>query len=184
MRSGFEPLVLEAMHFAAAGETHLHFVEHDLNAVGAATILDGLEKAGRRHDEAAVRHQGLDEDGGDLGGRTAGRELIVEKGQHLVRAESPAIRVGIREKQQSGARQGVRHGGVTADAHRSREISVIGADEGNEAAPSGRGLQHAHGAIVGIRTGVAEPDAPVGLPGRQLQQIFGEAHRLAVRERE
>src|SRR5439155_15472119 len=51
--------------FAGAGETGLHFVGDEENAVLAANVLQQLEVAARRNDEAAFAKNRFGDDGGD-----------------------------------------------------------------------------------------------------------------------
>ena len=58
--------MLEAVQLSASAKTHFHFVDDDLNAMSAATLLNRREKARRRDDKSAIGHQRLDEYGGHL----------------------------------------------------------------------------------------------------------------------
>ncbi len=177
---GLQPLVLETVQLAAARKAHFHFVDDHGNPVAPAALLDRRQESGRRHDEPAIRHQRLDEDRRHLLRRTGRRELIVEQRENFGRAEGGTIEIGIGQQHQSGARQGVRHRGVPADAHRSREVAVIRPDERNEARAAGRGLHHAHGAIIRVRARMPKPHPSFSAPRREPQQIFRQRHRILV----
>ena len=64
--SGREALCLEGVVEAGAPHPHLDLVHHDQDAVRPAALLQALEEAGGRDDDAAVGLDRLDEDGGDL----------------------------------------------------------------------------------------------------------------------
>ncbi len=173
--------MLEAVHKAAARQPDFHLVDDDHDAVPAAALLQRLEEVRRRHDQPAIGHQRLDEHRRDLIRRAGRLELEVEHGQHVLGAETRAIRVGVGQEQDARPWQRVRHRSVAADAHRAGEVAVIGADEGDEARAAGRRGKDAHGAVVGVGARMAEPDAPFVLSGRDLQELFGQRDGRLVR---
>ncbi len=96
---GLEVLVLETMHLSAAPETHFDLIDDDLDAVAPAPLLDSRQESRRRHDDAAVGHDRLDENGRDLVRRRGRRKLIVEELQHRCRAEGRTIGIRIGQQQ-------------------------------------------------------------------------------------
>ena len=94
-----EALVLEAVHLAGAPETHLDLIDDDQDAMAPAALLDGREEPRRRHDDAAVGHDRLDENGRDLLRRRSRGEMVVEEFEHGLRAEGRTIGIRIGQKQ-------------------------------------------------------------------------------------
>ena len=90
------------------------------------------------------------------------------------------VRVGIGQQEQAGPWRRMGLGGVAGDRHREGGAAVIGADEGDDAPPAGRGLDRAHHGLVGVRSGMAEPDPTVAAAGRDRQQPLGQRHGRLV----
>ena len=146
-----------------------------------AAFLQRLEEACGRHDQAAVRHDRLDEDRRHLLRRAGRLELVVEHVEHGLGRIPRPVGVGVGQQHQAGPGQRVGHRRVARDAHRARHATVVGADEGNEAGAASRRLQHAGGGIVGVGARMAVPDASLGVSRHRLQQRLGEGRRRLVR---
>ena len=178
---GLHAFVAESVERAAAPQAHLDLVEDGEDAVPPAAFLQRLEEACGRHDQAAVRHDWLDEDRRHLLRRAGRLELVVEHVEHGLGRKPRPVGVGVGQQQQAGPGQRVGHRRVARDAHRARHAAVVGADEGDEAGAAGRGLQHAGGSIVGVGARMAEPDASLGVSRHRLQQRLGEGRCRLVR---
>jgi len=75
--------MLEAVQPAASAQADFHLVHDDPDAVLATTFLQSCEKAWWWNNQAAIRHQGLNEYCGNLTGRTCSRELVVEQFEYF-----------------------------------------------------------------------------------------------------
>src|SRR5712691_5839646 len=84
--------------FAGASEAGLHFVGDEENAVVAADVLQQLEVAGRRNDEAAFAENGLGDHGGDGFGSHRTLESVFEVMRESFRGGAFFGPVGISER--------------------------------------------------------------------------------------
>ena len=69
---GLDAVVLDGEELAGAPEAALHLVGDEQDALVVEDLLDGLEVAGRRHDDAALAHHGLGDEGAARRPRGAG----------------------------------------------------------------------------------------------------------------
>ena len=73
---------------------------------------------------------------------------------------------------------------MARDRHRAARSAVIGAVKGEDARPARRGHDRARHGLVGVRAGMAEPDAAPRALRHDREQPLGELDGRQVRRRE
>ena len=173
--------VLDGEHLAGAAEAGLHLVGDEEDAVAVEDFLDALEVAGRRHQDAALAHHRLGDEGGDIAAR-----LVVDGpldhlgaalGHHfrIVGAEGVAIDVrrwGEGDAGQVGAAARLARL-VAGDGEGARRAAVEGVGEGDELPLAGVRLGQAHGRLDALGAGVAE-EGLLQAARRDLGQLLGQ----------
>ena len=148
----------------------------------SAALLQALEKARRRYDDAAIGLDGLDEDGSDLVRPKLALEApveVIEGAGDQIGRELRAVGIGIGQPGEAGTRRCMGLRAVARHRNRGGAAAVIGPDEGEDAATAGRrGFQQAHHGVVGVGAGVAEPDPSLAIVREMRQQVLSKAHSM------
>ena len=172
--------MLDGEHLAGAPEAALDLVGDEEDALLVEDLLDAAEVVVRRHDDAALAHDGLGDEGAD-----AAREVQAGDLAHAARAEHVALvgrglgeaAVAVRRGHEGDAR----HVGAAAllaarvAGHREGRIRapVEARLDGEELVLAAVALGEAEGALDGLGAAVAE-EGLLQVPGRDLGELLGE----------
>ena len=149
------------------------------------TLVQLCEEAVRRHHEAAVGQDGLDDQAGD----GAGRQMLLGEVQAVrdVGVDATAgrsKRIGVGQEDDVGVGRRSRIDVDAGDAHGDADAAVIAVFERDDGAPP-RGVPAGPQCdIVGVRAGVPEIDPPFTGAGDQRQQILGQPDRIGMDRRQ
>lgn len=155
--------VFDGKHLAGAGETSLHLVGHEEDAVLIAEGAKATKKVGRGDIEATFALHGLEDDGGDL----VGRDVTLKQGGNGVEGiiGRDAVIFDRKRNMVDLARQGPEAGFVGDDfashGHGHHGAAMEGAGEGDDAGSTGGGAGNLNGVFNGFGAG-AEQNCFVG----------------------
>ena len=159
---GLHIVVLDAEHPARARKARLHLVRDEERAEMREDLLDALEVAGRRDDDARVALDGLGDKGGGAPRCNCSDDVLdhigtgkVTGGVFLPHGTAVAVRIRCKADASDGGRVGAPHGNAR-QAHRQFRAPVESAAQGDELAAARSDLGKQCRALICLRACGAE----------------------------